>query len=51
MESQPTLQTVCQAIQTLYHNPEPAGKEKASAYLGELQRSVSRFKVLFVIHS
>lgn len=51
MESQPTLQTVCQAIQTLYHNPEPAGKEKASAYLGELQRSVSRFDVLFIIRS
>lgn len=51
MDSQPTLQTVCQAIQTLYHNPEPAGKEKASAYLGELQRSVSAIKVLFVIHS
>lgn len=51
MDSQPTLQTVCQAIQTLYHNPDTAGKEKASAYLGELQRSVSKFEVLFLIHS
>ncbi|KFM83587.1 Transportin-3, partial [Stegodyphus mimosarum] len=38
MDSPPTLQAVCQAIYTLYHNPDTSGKEKASHYLGDLQR-------------
>ncbi|GFW55800.1 transportin-3 [Trichonephila clavipes] len=45
MDSQPTLQIVCQAIYSLYHNPDPAEKEKASNYLGELQRSVYAWKI------
>ncbi|GFU37610.1 transportin-3 [Nephila pilipes] len=45
MDSQPTLQIVCQAIYALYHNPDTAEKEKASNYLGELQRSVYAWKI------
>lgn len=36
----PTLPLVYQAVQALYHDPDPAGKERASVWLGELQRSV-----------
>lgn len=36
----PALQTVYQAVQALYHDPDPSGKERASLWLGELQRSV-----------
>lgn len=41
MESQPTLETVVQALNALYHNPDATGKEKASLWLGELQKSVN----------
>lgn len=40
MEGKPGLQTVYQAVQALYHDPDPSGKERASLWLGELQRSV-----------
>lgn len=36
----PSLQVVYQAVQALYHDPDPSGKERASCWLGELQRSV-----------
>lgn len=36
----PSLALVYQAVQALYHDPDPAGKERASLWLGELQRSV-----------
>ncbi|KAG8222278.1 hypothetical protein J437_LFUL003259 [Ladona fulva] len=45
MESSPPLETVYQAIYTLNHNPDSAGKEKASQWLGALQRSVFAWKV------
>eukprot|EP00058_Branchiostoma_floridae_P001083 XP_002586571.1 hypothetical protein BRAFLDRAFT_131385 [Branchiostoma floridae] len=45
MDSAPSTETVVQAIQTLYHNPDPACKERASAWLGELQRSVFAWEV------
>ncbi|XP_055932658.1 transportin-3-like [Argiope bruennichi] len=45
MDSAPTLQIVCQAIYSLYHNPDPVEKEKASNYLGELQGSVFAWKI------
>ncbi|KAJ1519674.1 hypothetical protein ONE63_004939 [Megalurothrips usitatus] len=45
MDSSPTLETVYQAVYTLYHNPDPAEKEKASQWLGELQKSVSAWKI------
>lgn len=41
MNSSPPLDAVYQAVFTLYHNPDPTEKEKASLWLGELQRSVS----------
>ena len=41
MEQQPSLETVNQALQALYNNPDVSGKEKASVWLGELQKSVS----------
>lgn len=41
MDSSPSLDTVYQAVYTLYHNPDPSEKEKASQWLGELQKSVS----------
>lgn len=34
------MQLVYQAVQALYHDPDPSGKERASFWLGELQRSV-----------
>lgn len=36
----PSLTLVYQAVQALYHDPDPSGKERASLWLGELQRSV-----------
>lgn len=41
----PSLALVYQAIQALYHDPDPAGKERASVWLGELQRSVKMGEV------
>ncbi|KAK3585736.1 hypothetical protein CHS0354_020305 [Potamilus streckersoni] len=46
MESQtPSLETVYQALQALYNNPDFVGKEKASVWLGELQRSVNAWQI------
>lgn len=45
MESAPPLETVYQAVFTLYCNPDTTQKEKASAWLGELQKSVYAWKV------
>ena len=41
MENPPSLEEVYQALHALYKNPDVSGKEKASLWLGELQRSVS----------
>ncbi|CAH1407920.1 unnamed protein product [Nezara viridula] len=45
MESSPSLETVHQAVYALYHNPDPAEKEKASLWLGQLQKSVFSWKI------
>ncbi|ESO89343.1 hypothetical protein LOTGIDRAFT_177445 [Lottia gigantea] len=45
MEQAPTLETVCQALQALYNNPDTTGKEKASVWLGELQKSVFAWQI------
>nr|XP_033815477.1 transportin-3 isoform X2 [Geotrypetes seraphini] len=45
MEGKPNLQLVNQAVQALYHDPDPSGKERASFWLGELQRSVHAWEV------
>ena len=41
MDAAPSLETVLQALHTLYHGDDGGGKEKASVWLGELQKSVS----------
>ncbi|XP_012271220.1 transportin-3 isoform X2 [Orussus abietinus] len=45
MESPPDLETVYQAVYSLYNNPDTSEKEKASLWLGELQGSVFAWKV------
>ena len=45
MEAAPSLETVFQALYALYRNPDISGKEKASIWLGELQRSVYAWQV------
>uniref|UniRef100_A0A672RKY5 Transportin-3-like n=1 Tax=Sinocyclocheilus grahami TaxID=75366 RepID=A0A672RKY5_SINGR len=45
----PTLPLVYQAVQALYHDPDPAGKERASVWLGELQRSVRSLAGLLIV--
>ena len=40
MESPPPLHTVYQAVSALYNCPDTSEKEKASLWLGELQKSV-----------
>ncbi|XP_030630141.1 transportin-3 isoform X1 [Chanos chanos] len=41
----PSLSLVYQAVQALYHDPDPAGKERASVWLGELQRSMYAWEI------
>ncbi|KAK1169089.1 transportin-3 isoform X2 [Acipenser oxyrinchus oxyrinchus] len=41
----PSLELVYQAVQALYHDPDPAGKERASVWLGELQRSMHAWEI------
>ncbi|XP_072233204.1 transportin-3 isoform X1 [Leuresthes tenuis] len=41
----PSLALVYQAVQALYHDPDPAGKERASLWLGELQRSMYAWEI------
>jgi len=50
MESAPPLETVLQALQALYHGGDGGGKEKASVWLGELQKSVIVLSLLRVQH-
>lgn len=45
MDSMPPLETVYQAVFSLYRNPDTAEKEKASMWLNDLQRSVYAWKV------
>jgi len=45
MDSPPTVETVCAAIATLYHNPDRTEKDKASNWLQILQKSVYAWKV------
>ncbi|KAJ0012727.1 hypothetical protein NQD34_017061 [Periophthalmus magnuspinnatus] len=41
----PSLALVYQAVQALYHDPDPSGKERASVWLGELQRSMYAWEI------
>ncbi|ELU14313.1 hypothetical protein CAPTEDRAFT_142893 [Capitella teleta] len=45
MDSAPSLETVFQALEALYRNPDVVGKEKASVWLGELQKSVYAWQI------
>uniref|UniRef100_A0A4W3HCH4 Transportin-3-like n=1 Tax=Callorhinchus milii TaxID=7868 RepID=A0A4W3HCH4_CALMI len=40
-----TLDAVYQAVQALYHHPDPQGKERASAWLGEFQKSMFSWQI------
>jgi len=40
MDSAPSMDTVIQALNVLYHQPDATGKDKASAYLNDMQKSV-----------
>ena len=48
MDAAPPLETVFQALSALYQNPDITGKEKASVWLGELQRSVSLHVLIMI---
>jgi len=39
------MDTVIQALNVLYRQPDAAGKEKASAYLNDMQKSVPYLSV------
>ncbi|XP_050347277.1 transportin-3 [Nymphalis io] len=41
----PSMDTIYQAINALYDNPNPNEKEKASRWLGEVQKSIHSWKV------
>ncbi|XP_048864276.1 transportin-3-like isoform X2 [Brienomyrus brachyistius] len=43
--NKPSLALVYRAVQALYHDPDPAGKERASVWLGELQRSMYAWEI------
>ena len=45
METLPSMETVQEALYALYHNSDVSGKEKASVWLGELQRSVYAWSI------
>lgn len=55
MDSLPPIETVYQAVFSLYNNPDTSEKERASQYLNELQKSVNififqlSFEYLFII--
>jgi len=40
MDSAPSMDNVVQALNILYRQPDATGKEKASAYLNDMQKSV-----------
>ncbi|GCB63304.1 hypothetical protein scyTo_0007374 [Scyliorhinus torazame] len=45
MEGEVSLDSVYQAVQALYHHPDPQGKERASAWLGEFQKSMFSWQI------
>ena len=49
MNFAPTLDTVYQAVYSLYNNPEPTEKEKASQWLDDLQKSVTPITFIITI--
>lgn len=49
MDSPPDLETVYQAVYSLYNNSNPSGPGKTSQWLDELQKSVSYLLIFFLI--
>lgn len=49
MASEPTLDTVSQALKALYHSPDASEKERASKWLEEFQKSVAYFLIHIII--
>lgn len=45
----PSMETIYQAISALYDNPNTSEKEKASLWLGDVQKSVSMYLYVFYI--
>ncbi|KAF4521283.1 hypothetical protein B566_EDAN002287, partial [Ephemera danica] len=45
MQAAPPLENVYEAVSSLFNNPDNSEKEKASAWLGELQKSVVAWKI------
>lgn len=43
MNELPAIEVVYDALNALYHNPDPTSKERASQWLGDLQKSVCFF--------
>lgn len=43
MNELPAIEVVYDALNALYHNPDPISKERASQWLGDLQKSVRSF--------
>ena len=49
MDSAPSMDTVLQALNVLYHQPEETGKEKASEFLSDMQKSVV-FSIFYIFN-
>lgn len=45
MNQLPAIEVVYDALNALYHNPDPISKERASQWLGDLQKSIFAWKI------
>ena len=45
MNELPEIEIVYEALKALYHNPDHSSKERASQWLGDLQKSVGNFQI------
>lgn len=45
MNELPAIEVVYDALNALYHNPDPISKERASQWLGDLQKSIFAWKI------
>ena len=51
MNELPAIEVVYDALNALYHNPDPVSKERASQWLGDLQKSVSTHDIFVCLFS
>lgn len=49
MDQPPNIEMVYLAVSTLYIKQNPGEMEKASQWLGDLQKSVSKCRVIFIL--